>query len=118
MAATLLPSAEEDSLSPPSSIVEVVDILVDVSATSSLSPLNGRRAKPGRQKIDIIRTALQDQVAPKLTNGVAWGLKFFGGDCNPPQIIAIPPALRSIDELKAQLDSIPTPRGKTPLAAA
>jgi hypothetical protein len=95
---------------------EIVDILVDVSGSMSQS-LSGAAPKAGeRTKMDIAKRLLQDVIAANLRSNAAWGVKYFGGDCQPVRLIK--PEQRKVDDVKKYVSKLPPPSGKTPLAAA
>jgi hypothetical protein len=97
-------------------IVEVIDFLLDVSNTMGRRRVRGESGE--QSKFEFIKASLERDIEPLLRTGVAWGLKFFGGDCAESQIKTIEPALRPASDLKLLLGESPSPWGQTPLAAA
>jgi hypothetical protein len=95
---------------------EIVDILIDVSESMGQNPL-GKTPKTGEPtKMDIAKYLLQNLITANLGETAEWGLKYFGGACQPVRVVE--PGRRKADDVKKCVSKLPPPNGRTPLAAA
>lgn len=99
-------------------VSEVVDILVDVSGSMGERPDGGKAGKDDPTKLRLVRATLAENVIPMLRNDVAFGLKYFGGDCTTGARTLAEPRLDQADVIRKLLEKDEQANGSTPLAAA